>query len=389
MQIQFRLRQLRLRHADLELVEQGHSEIAFPGKTLRFTNNFADFADSVAAQFPEDAPGFNALAAAVAAYDDTALDAAPRSARAELRRFLGQSPLAEMLLCPLMYYGCASEHDMDWTQFVTMWKAVFSGGFCRPGGGMCPFIERLEKIFTDNGGEIRWKTPVKGIIVKDGAATGVRLDNGEEIPAAQVFSSAGRGETAALCGDAPESAARPGRLGFAELVLYFKEPPAGSDAAITFFSRQKEFAFSEAAGLVDDASGVICCPNNFRYPEPLPEGCLRVTARANYGLWAGLSPADYAAAKAEAVSRLTAAAEKFYPGIRDRAVFTDLFTPCTVKRFTGHARGAIYGTPDKRRDGKTPYAGLFLTGTDQGFLGIVGALLSGITIANAYGLRET
>ena len=59
----------------------------------------------------------------------------------------------------------------------------------------------------------------------------------------------------------------------------------------------------------------------------------------------------------------------------------------TVKRFTSHINGAIYGAQGKVKDGRTPYENLFLCGTDQGFLGIVGALLSGISMANLHLLR--
>ena len=44
--------------------------------------------------------------------------------------------------------------------------------------------------------------------------------------------------------------------------------------------------------------------------------------------------------------------------------------------------GAIYGSPLKIRDGRTALANVYLAGTDQGFLGIVGAMLSGISMAN-------
>ena len=64
-----------------------------------------------------------------------------------------------------------------------------------------------------------------------------------------------------------------------------------------------------------------------------------------------------------------------------------MFTPRTIRRYTGHANGAIYGSPEKRRDGTTGLENLFLCGTDQGFLGIVGSLLSGVSIANAHLLR--
>jgi phytoene dehydrogenase-like protein len=61
-----------------------------------------------------------------------------------------------------------------------------------------------------------------------------------------------------------------------------------------------------------------------------------------------------------------------------------MFTPRTVRHFTGHLDGAIYGSPRKIRDGRTSLANLYLCGTDQGFLGITGAMLSGITMANVH-----
>ena len=63
-----------------------------------------------------------------------------------------------------------------------------------------------------------------------------------------------------------------------------------------------------------------------------------------------------------------------------------MFTPTTVVRYTGREKGAIYGSPKKRMTGETPIAGLALCGTDQGYLGVVGALLSGIAMANRHAL---
>ena len=66
---------------------------------------------------------------------------------------------------------------------------------------------------------------------------------------------------------------------------------------------------------------------------------------------------------------------------------TDTFTPTTIKRFTSHINGTLYGSPTKRRDGSTKYNNLFLAGTDQGYVGIVGAMLGGIAVANNQILR--
>jgi phytoene dehydrogenase-like protein len=66
-----------------------------------------------------------------------------------------------------------------------------------------------------------------------------------------------------------------------------------------------------------------------------------------------------------------------------------MFTPRTITKFTGHLNGAIYGAPQKIRDGRTPFSNLYLCGTDQGFLGIVGAMLSGISMANYHILQKS
>jgi phytoene dehydrogenase-like protein len=65
-----------------------------------------------------------------------------------------------------------------------------------------------------------------------------------------------------------------------------------------------------------------------------------------------------------------------------------MFTPKTVERYTGHLEGAIYGAPTKVRNGRTAVENLYLCGTDQGFLGIIGAMLSGISMANFHVLAK-
>jgi len=141
---------------------------------------------------------------------------------------------------------------------------------------------------------------------------------------------------------------------------------------------------------------VICVPNNFAYGEgqALPEGIFRVTCLANYGPWAERAEEAYRAEKVRWFEAVQRSALRFMPALTEgdelieATVATDMFTPCTVERYTGHQRGAIYGSPDKFRDGRTALANVYLCGTDQGFLGITGALLSGISMANYHILQR-
>lgn len=74
------------------------------------------------------------------------------------------------------------------------------------------------------------------------------------------------------------------------------------------------------------------------------------------------------------------------PDFRGRMIDTDLFTP-TIRRSTWHENGAIYGAPEKKLDGTTRLKNLFLCGTDQGYVGIIGSIINGISMANMHCLR--
>lgn len=58
-----------------------------------------------------------------------------------------------------------------------------------PEGGMGALVAALGRLMADVGIETRLSTPVREIIVENGAATGVRLDDGRTLPAALVVSN--------------------------------------------------------------------------------------------------------------------------------------------------------------------------------------------------------
>jgi phytoene dehydrogenase-like protein len=189
-----------------------------------------------------------------------------------------------------------------------------------------------------------------------------------------------------------------GRLSFVETITVLNRQPAawgwGNDT-IVFFNDSPRFDYACPVRPVDSRSGVICLPNNFDFgPElRLPEGLVRVTCLANHDYWAPLAEPDYRAAKQQWFEAVQTSARRFLPPLTDSAGYdasvltTDMFTPRTITRYTGHAGGAIYGAPLKHRQGRTALANVYLCGTDQGFLGIVGAMLSGISMANYHVLQ--
>jgi phytoene dehydrogenase-like protein len=286
---------------------------------------------------------------------------------------------------------------LDALQFVILFKAIFLEGLARPFAGIRGVLRLLTDRLRASGGERRMKTGVARLRPQDGRIAALELDSGEEVTADWIFSSAGAVETRRLCGDRSPAAeeARVGRLSFVETIQVLNCAPAdfGWNDTIVFFNDASELRYARPVEAVDPHSGVICFPNNFEADgRTLPEGLVRMTCLANFDRWAGLAEADYRAAKAHWFRAITASAGRFLPPVTGEAaaratVATDMFTPVTVQRFTGHLGGAIYGAAEKIRDGRTPFQNLILIGTDQGYLGIVGALLSGITMANLHVLH--
>lgn len=386
------LRQLKLRVEDFDLSQQKMSQVKFPEKTLRFTNDLEFFTQEVVDNFPAQADNFHLLLRTIAEYDSLSLDARPRPAREVVGSIITDPLLVDMIFCPLMYYGNAQEDDMEFGQFAIMFSSIFCEGFARPHAGVRQILDVLVKQYRDHGGELRLKRGVERINVADGRARSLLLDNGEEVTADYVMSSAGYVETMKLLSDYDPSAFKHpvGRLSFVEFIMVLDRELAdtGYDTTITFFNSSDSFNYRKPADLVDVSSGVVCCPNNFQYDSPLPEPIVRVTNMANFELWDGLGEDEYKAQKSAWLERSLERVVQFVPDFRDSVVYSDIFTPKTIYRYTGHLNGAVYGTPDKVKTGHTHVENLFVCGTDQGFLGIVGAMLSGISMANYHILRR-
>ncbi len=387
------LRQLRVQHDELELREQKHSLVSFPGVSLRFTNDFEFLKAEIQNKFKDDFNDFVRFDKFISGFDSLNLTSKFISARQIISEYIKSPLLADMLFCPLMYYGSAVEDDMDFAQFAIMYQSIFKEGFCRPAGGIRKLLDILEKRITESGGEIRRNCEVRRIISKDGVAQTIELKNGETLSARNILSSAGYVETLSLCDRKPADFAEipRGQMAFVETVGILGSPLPGYESAITFFNDSEKFHYRNPAEIIDCRSGVICCPNNFQFqPADIPPPpMIRVTVLANNRLWNSYSRDEYVKLKEETSEKTLSIAAKFtgVPDLLKRVELIDSFTPKTITRYTGHINGAVYGCPEKVKDGRTHLGNLFLCGTDQGFLGITGSMLSGISIANLHLLK--
>ena len=96
----------------------------------------------------------------------------------------------------------------------------------------------------------------------------------------------------------------------------------------------------------------------------------------------------YESAKARITRALLDLVERHHAGFANLIEYSELGTPLTFEHFTAAPAGAIYGYPgtlNKYRrpwlKPRTPIRNLYLTGSDVGLLGIMGALMVGVLTA--------
>lgn len=381
------LRQLKLSRNDFKTLEQIKSEIRFIGKeSLEFTNDFEYLCTEIEQKFPHCRDRFQACTKLIDAYDPFT----PRkfiSARRFLEEHLQDKLLINMLLCPLFYYGSSLEEDMDLDQFVIMFRSIFQEGMFRPVGSMKDFLDTLLHQYRSFGGELRLGHEVKKIIHKNKIVSGVELKSGEKIECDHLLSTIGYQETLALL-NTPETNCKENRIGFLESIFQLPISVQNDypvDKTIIFYNQNDHFSYKRPDNLLHLDSGVICFPSNFQGKEQNKNFEIRATHLSNYAPWKHLDQKNsYQTQKKLTTAEIRINLEKIVGKFNQNIVYEDTFTPLTIERFTAKKEGAIYGNPRKFKDGTLGYQNLFLAGTDQGLLGIVGSMLSGVTMVNQH-----
>ncbi|MDR1435521.1 MAG: NAD(P)/FAD-dependent oxidoreductase [Puniceicoccales bacterium] len=390
------LRQLRIPYDLLGLCEQNFSKIILRDKVAKFSNDFLLLESEIARLFPKSIDAFRKLVESIRAFDAYNEDSRQdMSTRTILSSLLQNRELEDMLLLPTLYYGSARENDVTWKQFVILFRSIFLEGFARPFEGIRKILALLVQKFQELGGEKRLRCEVQRIETSNGKVEGVVFSNGEFVKCDSVLSTIGYPETVKLYNREHFKETPKGQLSFCEAIAIFDRQPQdyGWNDTIIFFEKNPQFSYKKSSEEMATSSGVICLPNNFNYDngQSMKEGFLRVTALANYEKWKNLPATAYQFMKKYCFDSLMEQAVKIlgdkyldFNVWKNNLLDRDFFTPLTIERFTGRVNGAIYGSPEKIYDGVLPIKNLFLCGTDQGFLGIIGSMLSGISIVNRH-----
>ena len=394
------LRQLRISESSIPLAPQLGSLILWGDRQAEFGNDWPIFAEALGRLDHTNSSRIeDFLKSGLLPYERILEDPLGRqSARTVLSQWF-TLPERDLLLLPVMAFGSPTEEDLSFGQFSMIFRAMFLEGLCRPVGGIAEILNVLQTRLKDEGGHLRLGCRVCEIRFASGRVEEVVLSNGETLSAEVVISTAGWPETWQLFEHtSPQHTGKdpglppPGQISFVEVIAFLDQAPKslGLTHSLVFYAQGEGVTFRRPTGLLEPGLGVICIPENFQYPTgqagSMPR-VVRLTCLGNYREWAKLSLAEYTTEKHRAAQSMFQAAARLGWDIRSAVVDYEVTTPLTIARYTGRCEGAVYGSPEKLWSGRTMLENLWVAGTDQGFVGVVGALLGGVLVANQI-LRE-
>ncbi|MDE2378148.1 FAD-dependent oxidoreductase [Bradyrhizobium sp.] len=287
------------------------------------------------------------------------------------------------------YLGDGSER-LTCAQMAPIFGYYFKGGHY-PIGGSGRFADLLVEAIEERGGEVHLKTAVRKILVEDGRAAGVVLNDGKIVRASAVVSNADIKRT------------------FLDLVDPALLPTAFRDRMAQV--EPANSAFSVHLGLnidpdirpavhLDRPMGVGLAMMSKLDPQAAPAGHATLTLitlvpQARAREWFPDEPSEdwkawrrsgiYEARKQKLGDAMIAAAETVIPGLSSHIVYRTDASPVTYARYDWASLGAIYGVSRQGRlkGSKSPLRNLVIAGGGNAGAGVEAVVISGAEAAEA------
>jgi phytoene dehydrogenase-like protein len=249
-----------------------------------------------------------------------------------------------------------------------------------PVGGALKFALSIEKRYKALGGEIAYNSKVEKIMVENGRAVGVRLEDGSEHRADVVISDAdGRKTIMDMLG---------GRFVGHKVSRECGEPPDTTAWSVHVFLGVKRDLSAEPSALImllDDPveiAGHRCESLEMQIfgfdktMAPEGHGVIKAELFSDYSYWRRLAGdrAGYEAEKAKAADQTIAVLERHFPGLRGQVETIDVPTQLTWERYMGGTRG-FANMPNKK---SIVWSGLRGAGGDMTLPGLENFYFAGV-----------
>jgi phytoene dehydrogenase-like protein len=233
--------------------------------------------------------------------------------------------------------------------FSLAWMAQGNAGY--PIGGSLRMIGLVEDNYRRLGGRIRLKSRVERILVEDGRAVGVVLDDGEELRADVVVSAADGHATIfdMLGGRFVDERVRTIYETYKPFPSYV-QVSLGVDADLGgepgFVLLLLDRAIEVDPGTTTDAIAFRVFNFDRTFAPAGKTAVVSMLTTYNHEHWCHLREEDagrYHAEKERVAAAVIAVFEDRFPKARGRIEVVDVATPATVVRYTGNWRGSMEG----------------------------------------------
>lgn len=384
-------RSLRINRHQLELCQQSFSWIKYGDSKLTFTNDIKQLTDSIVESYPSEALSWNNFLHYVKDYNEfDANQVNYTSAKSELNKFFQNNDFIQHILFPVLAYGSPWEDDMDFNLFICIFRSMFLEGLCRPKGGIRAWWSALTENMEKFSVQMLLGESVQKIQDIESGEIIVTTSK-REIIAQQVFTSAGLIETQELLDEKTNFKSQTSPLGFIELMVIFdkdfslnKELPT-----LGFYAKDKKKYYHATKESINTDMAIYCFPSRYQGEQKNCQGMVRITCMTNPLLWFAYSAEEYKEEKNKIKQKMLEQLFEDFAYFKDlKIIFTDIFTPKTIHKYSWHHHGSLYGAKLKIKEGTLTNKKIIYIGADQGYPGITGSMLSGVSMANNFGIMN-
>jgi len=280
------------------------------------------------------------------------------------------------------------------------------GGFY-PRGGTSVIAKNIIPVIEEGGGRVLVSKKVEKILIENGKAIGVLMENGVEIRAKKIISAVGVNTTYRKLLDCDLSTSLVlNKIGFSKSFMHlfvgldkgveemglrsvniWDLPNKNYEELIDNFNKDQEN--SPMVSFISSPSAKDSTWSS-RFPGKSTVTVIVPIKWEVFSKWDKNKNKDYLNKKEAIKTRMLETLYKHYPKTRGHVVYTSIGSPLTYNAYIGSNFGEVYGassskTRFKEIDFLKPYTNienLYLTGQDILSIGYTGAMMSGFLTAN-------
>ncbi len=306
---------------------------------------------------------------------DVAAIAPGRSLRALGRRYLRDPRLRIYLDRYATYTGSDPRRAPAALAAVPFVEQEY-GGWYVP-GGLRRLGEAVHERALEQGATVLLEARVTQVRTSSGRVDGVRLVDGQDLPADVVVANADAATVYGSLVEAPAAARRlaratPSLSGFVLLLAVAGRTPGLAHHNVAFpgdYDAEFDAVFGDPARPVPDPTLYVCSPDDSRVRPAGHEAWFVLVNAPRHGTGAGAVDWRASGLAASYSEHLLDLLEQRGFPVRERVLWSRAITPADLEDRTGAVGGAIYGTSSNgpsaaflRPANRSPVQGLFLVG---------------------------